>query len=64
MLTRPAAVASPLGFNCREIFPAQVLYQEIADRACDRIKAAITKPIVGDRPIKAILDTYNPIEAI
>jgi len=42
-------------------YPAQLLYQEIADMACERIKAAITETLVGDRPIKAILDAYNPI---
>lgn len=41
-------------------YPAQVLYQEIADMACQRIKVAITAAIVGDRPIKAVLDAYNP----
>jgi type III restriction enzyme len=41
-------------------YPAQLLYQEIADMACQRIKAAITAAIEGDRPIKAILDPYNP----
>lgn len=41
-------------------YPAQLLYQEIADLACQRIKAAITAAIEGDRPIKAILDPYNP----
>jgi type III restriction enzyme len=41
-------------------FPAQVLYQEIADMACQRIKVAITTATIGDRPIKAILDAYNP----
>lgn len=39
---------------------AQLLYQEIANMACDRIKAAITESMIGDRPIKAILDAYNP----
>jgi type III restriction enzyme len=43
-----------------ETFPAQLIYQEIADMACDRIKAAITEASVGDRPITAILDAYNP----
>ena len=28
--------------------------------ACERIKNAITESTVGDRPIKAILDPYNP----
>lgn len=40
--------------------PAQLIYQEIADMACDRIKTAIDESQVGDRPIKAILDAYNP----
>jgi len=42
-------------------FIAQLIYQELADMACDRIKIAITESIEGDRPIKAILDAYNPI---
>jgi type III restriction enzyme len=41
-------------------FQAQVLYQEIADMAAERIKAAITETLAGDRPVKAILDAYNP----
>ncbi|CAM5554753.1 hypothetical protein ATER59S_04568 [Aquamicrobium terrae] len=40
--------------------PAQLLYQEIADMACERIKAAITVTLAGDNPVKAILDPYNP----
>ena len=42
-------------------YPAQLIYREIADMACDRIKAAITEATAGERPIKAILDAYNPI---
>ena len=41
-------------------FPAQVTYLEIADMAAERIKAAITETLVGERPVKAILDPYNP----
>jgi type III restriction enzyme len=41
-------------------YPAQVLYQEIADLACERIKTAISAALVGERPIVAILDAYNP----
>ncbi|MEO5350486.1 MAG: DEAD/DEAH box helicase family protein [Magnetococcus sp. YQC-3] len=41
-------------------YPAQLLYQEIADLACEKIKSAITASLVGDRPVKAILDPYNP----
>jgi len=41
-------------------FPAQVLYREIADMACNRIAAAIDSAPDGPRTIKAILDAYNP----
>lgn len=41
-------------------FPGQLIYREIADMAAERIQAAITLALVGDRPIKAILDAYNP----
>ena len=40
--------------------PAQLLYKEIADMATERIKAAITLSLVGENPVKAILDAYNP----
>ena len=36
------------------------MYQELADMAGERITAAITRSLVGERPIKAILDPYNP----
>jgi type III restriction enzyme len=42
-------------------YPAQVLYREIADIACERIKAAITETLKGENQIKAILDAYNPV---
>ena len=41
-------------------YPAQLIYKEIADMAAERIKAAITETLAGDRPVKAILDAYNP----
>jgi type III restriction enzyme len=40
--------------------PAQILYQELADMACNRITAAITNEFLGEKPIKALLDPYNP----
>lgn len=40
---------------------AQLLYQEIADMACERIKAAITAAADGSQRIKAIPDAYNPV---
>jgi type III restriction enzyme len=39
---------------------AQVLYPQIADMACNRISRAITAAMVGDRPVKAVLNPYNP----
>jgi len=42
---------------------AQVLYLELADMACERIAAAITETHAGERPVKAILDPYNPTGA-
>jgi len=41
-------------------YPAQLMYQELADMACERITAGITRALVGTRPIKAMLDPYNP----
>ncbi|MBU2624549.1 MAG: DEAD/DEAH box helicase family protein [candidate division Zixibacteria bacterium] len=41
-------------------YPAQLIYQELADMACERITAGITRSLVGERPIKAVLDPYNP----
>jgi type III restriction enzyme len=41
-------------------YPAQLIYQDIADRACERIKAAITESMIGEHPVKAVLDPYNP----
>ena len=42
-----------------DTYPAQLMYQELADMACERITAAITRQFLGDRPIKALLDPYN-----
>jgi type III restriction enzyme len=39
---------------------AQLIYQDLANRVCERIKAAITASMVGEHPIKAVLDPYNP----
>ncbi len=41
-------------------YPAQLMYQELADMACNRITAGITRALEGKRPIKALLDPYNP----
>jgi type III restriction enzyme len=41
-------------------YPALLMYQELADMACGRITAGITRQFQGERPIKALLDPYNP----
>ena len=41
-------------------YPAQVLYPDIADDVCERITVGIVSSQLGQRPIKAILDPYNP----
>ncbi|MCP4308859.1 MAG: DEAD/DEAH box helicase family protein [bacterium] len=40
--------------------PALLMYEELADMACNRITAAITRQFLGEHPIKALLDPYNP----
>ncbi|MHB1274084.1 MAG: BPTD_3080 family restriction endonuclease [Rhodanobacter sp.] len=42
-------------------YPAQLMYQELADMACNKITTAITRAELGRRPIKAMLDPYNPV---
>jgi type III restriction enzyme len=41
-------------------YPAQLIYQELADMACSRIHAAITRRFESEQPIRAVLDPYNP----
>jgi hypothetical protein len=41
-------------------FPDQLKYKTIADMACDRIVAAITRAHMDARPIVATPDPYNP----
>jgi len=43
-----------------DTYPALLMYQELADMACNRITAGITRAFIGERPIKALLDPYNP----
>jgi type III restriction enzyme len=44
-----------------DTFPGLLLYKEIADKACNKIMAAIVSSDAGTKPIKAILDPYNPV---
>ncbi len=41
-------------------FPSQLMYQALADIACERITAGITNAMSDSRPIRAVLDSYNP----
>ena len=43
-----------------DTYPALLVYQQLADMACNRITAGITRALEGTRPIKALLDPYNP----
>ena len=40
-------------------YPAQLMYQTLADEACNRIARAITSR-AGEKSVKALLDPYNP----
>ena len=42
-------------------YPAQLMYQALADIACERITAAITRAKIDSRPVKAVFDPYNPV---
>ncbi|MEZ4731620.1 MAG: hypothetical protein R3E79_31260 [Caldilineaceae bacterium] len=41
-------------------FPAQLKYKELADMAGEKIVAGINRRFVDERPIKVVLDPYNP----
>ena len=41
-------------------YPAQLMYQELADQACTRITRGIVARQLGERPVTAVLDPYNP----
>ncbi|WP_020468101.1 BPTD_3080 family restriction endonuclease [Zavarzinella formosa] len=43
-----------------ETYPALLMYQSLADLACERITAGITRKFSDTRPIKALVDPYNP----
>jgi type III restriction enzyme len=42
-------------------YPALLMYQELAVMACNRITAGITAAFVSEHPVKAMLDSYNPV---
>jgi type III restriction enzyme len=41
-------------------YPGLLMYQELADMACNRITAAITAAHAGNYGIKALVDPFNP----
>lgn len=41
-------------------YPAQLMYQELADEVCERISRAITRAHQKTHRIQAVLDPYNP----
>jgi type III restriction enzyme len=41
-------------------YPAQLKYKMLADMACEKIVAGITQKFIGERPIEAVLDAFNP----
>ena len=46
---------------CRgDTYPAQLMYQELADQACTRITRGIVAQHLRDRAVTAVLDPYNP----
>ncbi len=46
---------------CRgNTYPAQLMYQSLADEVCNRITTAINLENIGTNPVKAIVDSYNP----
>lgn len=42
-------------------YPAQLKYKMLADMACEKITRGIVEEMVGETPIKAIVDPYNPV---
>ena len=47
--------------DCRGgTYPAQLLYRDLADRACEIVAAAITSSSLNGHPVKALLDPFNP----
>jgi type III restriction enzyme len=41
-------------------YPAQLIHKQLADQACEIITRAINEAHADERPIRAVLDPYNP----
>ena len=44
-----------------DTYPGLLMYQQLSDWACERITQAITQAYFGEKPVKAVLDSYNPV---
>ena len=42
-------------------YPAQLMMIELADHACEKIASAVTRAELHHKPVKALLDPYNPV---
>ena len=42
-------------------YPAQLMYQSLADTACERITRGVVARHLEERPVQAVLDAYNPV---
>lgn len=43
-----------------DTYPGLLMYQELADMACEKITRGISEHFKDERPVKALLDAYNP----
>lgn len=43
-----------------DTYPAQLMFQELADMVCERITFGITQSMAQKHPVKAVMDPYNP----
>lgn len=42
-------------------YPAQLLYKQLAEMACERINRGVDAAYIGERPVIVVLDPYNPM---
>ena len=43
-----------------DTYPAQLLYKQLAEMACERINLGIDAAYIDERPVIVVLDPYNP----
>lgn len=44
-----------------DTYPGLLMYQELADMACEKITRGISEHFKDERPVKALLDAFNPV---